>query len=103
MAEPDHPDIARAKSEPVLELPAIESPQAKGIVLDVARVATAPAGPGSDPLAWIETRDGRVFRLPEVLFAWASTTVAVALSMGNMFPSEVEFGIVDGHPYAEIL
>lgn len=89
--------VAAARSAPLLDLPILESPQVKGLVLDVAHVATA------GDLAWIETTDGRTFRLPDGLFGWAKTAVAVALGMANPFPSPVEFGIVGGRSYAEIL
>lgn len=89
--------IAAARQAPVLDLPMLESPQAKGLALEVARVATA------GDLAWIETVDGQVFRLPDSLNDWAKTVVAVALGMVNPFPSSVEFGIIDGRPYAQML
>jgi hypothetical protein len=75
----------------------LESPQAKGLVLCVARVTTA------GDLAWLETTHGEIYQLPDSLFGWAKTTVAVALGMANPFPSEVEFGVVGGRPYAQIL
>lgn len=75
----------------------LESSQAAGLVLEVAMVAT------SGDLAWLETTDGQVFRLPDSLFDWAKTTVAVALGMANPFPESVEFGVVGGRPYAQIL
>ncbi len=87
----------------MLDLPVLESPQAKGRVVEVARVATAPATAGSEPLAWIETADGRAFRLPDSLREWASTALAVALTLDNPFPASVEFGLLAGDDYAEIL
>lgn len=54
-------------------------------------------------LAWIHTTDGRTFRLPNDLCGWARTTVAIAVGMANPFPSPVEFGVIDGRPYAQIL
>lgn len=95
--------VAAARNAPLLDLPLLESQQAKGLLLHVARVATAPAGASGPALAWIETTEDQILRLPESLVEWAMTTVAVALTMANPFPSEVEFGIVDGRAYAEIL
>lgn len=89
--------IDTARAAPTLTLPILESPQAHGHILEVARVAIA------DDLAWVETTDGHVLRLPESLHDWAKTAVAVAVSMANPFPSKAEFGIVAGRAYAQIL
>ena len=97
------PLIARVTAAPLLDLPMLESPQAKRTVIDVARVATTPGDGPSGPMAWIETQAGEVLRLPDLLFAWAYDTVAIALGVGNPFPAQVEFGILDGSAYAEIL
>jgi hypothetical protein len=88
--------IAIARKAPLLELPLLESPQATGAILEIARVATA------GDFAWLETTDGQVLRLPDSLYGWARTTVAVALSMANPFPAKVEFGVVGGRAYAEV-
>lgn len=97
------PQIARVTAAPILDLPILESPQAKGTVVDVERVATTPGDGPSSPMAWIETPAGEVLRLPESLFDWACDTVAIALGVGNPFPAQVEFGILDGRAYAEII
>ncbi len=89
--------IDAAGTAPAIDLPVLESTQATGLVLDVARVATA------GDIAWLETTDGQVLRLPDSLFGWAKTTIAVALGMANPFPSKVEFGIVGGRAYAQII
>lgn len=97
------PLIARVTAAGILELPILESQQAKGRIIHVARVATTPGDEASGAMAWIETPGGEVLRLPESLFDWAYSTVAMALGVGNPFPAQVEFGILDGRAYAEIL
>jgi hypothetical protein len=96
--------IAKA---PELVLPTIADEGETGRVLEVARVAYAPTPAGPD-LVWLETTDGQLLRLPPGLHAWAHDTVAVVLGMGGnvevrAFPMRIEFGILDGRPYAEML
>jgi hypothetical protein len=95
--------LAMARNAPVLELPVIATKRDKGLVLEVRRVATRfPA----EPLAWIETREGEILRLPQGLLNWAFDIVAMVLSEGGndklgLFPTHIEFGILNGKAYAE--
>jgi hypothetical protein len=56
------------------------------------------------PIATIK-KDGkaRVYRLPSELFDWVFTTVGMSQMGMNPFPVQVEFGIIEGRHYAEIL
>ncbi|MEA2633808.1 MAG: hypothetical protein QOH92_575 [Chloroflexota bacterium] len=97
--------LAMARHAPVLELPAISTPGETGRVLNVQRVATRLP---IEQLAWLETTDGELYRLPPQLFAWAFDVVAMVLARGGnqqarLFPTRIDFGRIDGHAYADIL
>jgi hypothetical protein len=97
--------LAMARHAPVLDLPVVSSPSASGLVLNVQRVATRLP---IEQLAWLETTDGDLYRLPTQLFAWAFDVVAMVLAHGGneqarLFPTRIEFGILDGNTYADIL
>jgi hypothetical protein len=97
--------LAMARHAPVLDLPVISTPGETGRVLDVQRVATRLP---MEQLAWLETTDGELYRLPPQLFAWAFDVVALVLSHGGnqqarLFPTRIDFGIVNGRAYADML
>ena len=50
-----------------------------------------------------ENGKGKVYLLPNELLGWALEAVAMSNMNMNAFPSEVEFGILDGKCYAEVL
>lgn len=62
------------------------------------------AGKVTLPTAVVEF-DGKpqLCKLPIELGSWAFDQVALAHSGMNLFPAKVEFGILDGRHYAEIL
>lgn len=93
----------------VLELPVIASEREAGLVLDVAAVGVDGAGlvTGTEP-AYVRCTDEKIYRLPESLREWASTLVAMHLSHRqaghpSMFPCRIEFGVLNGGAYAELL
>ena len=93
----------------VLELPVIASEQETGLVLDMAAVGIDGAGliTGAEP-AYVRCTDQKLYRLPQSLREWASTVVAMHLAHRqaghpSMFPCRVEFGILNGGAYAELL
>lgn len=93
----------------VLELPVIASEHETGLVLDVAAVGVDGAGlvTGAEP-AYVRCTDAKVYRLPESLREWASTLVAMHLAHRqaghpSMFPCRIEFGVLNGGAYAELL
>lgn|GEM_PF-6530811 len=76
------------------------------INLDVAAVGID--NPMSTSHPYLRLTDGTVYRLPDPLRDWAVPLVAVHQhhrSSGNlsMFPCHIEFGVLDGGVYAELL
>lgn len=55
--------------------------------------------------ATIKEKDGTVsaYRLPHQLDEWVQLSLMMSAQGVNSFPSEVEFGKIDGRIYAEIL
>ncbi len=97
--------LQMARQAPFIDLPVLSRSSETGLVLEVARIATRIP---MEPLAWIETTDHEILRLPAALHAWAFDTVALVLAGGGndeveMFPTKVEFGVLDGRAYAELL
>ncbi|MBW8012275.1 MAG: hypothetical protein FVQ83_13745 [Chloroflexi bacterium] len=104
-----------------LQLPNLRDPDEKGTIYNVKKVGflAVPvkdcAGrimktrkiPGNKCLLPtivlnIESKD-ELYRLPVELSEWVENCVAMAHSGMSPFPSEVEFGILDGRSYAELL
>ncbi|MBF6301132.1 hypothetical protein [Nocardia amamiensis] len=93
-----------------LQPPTVASPKHTGLVLDIAALSihNPLAGPGEITYPFIRCTDHRVLRLPEPLHRWATETIALshathAAGAPPLFPGQVEFGILDGIMYAEIL
>lgn len=67
----------------------------------------AQSGPGGKsllPTAVVEfAGQQQLCRLPLELTSWVFDCVAMAHSGMNSFPSKVEFGVLDGRTYAELL
>lgn len=53
----------------------------------------------------IEEKDGTIsaYRLPHQLDDWVQVSMMMSTQGLNVFPSEVEFGKINGRIYAEIL
>ncbi|MFE3795600.1 hypothetical protein [Nocardia tengchongensis] len=89
-----------------LEPPMVASPQQTGMILDVAAIGIHdPAG--ADTL-YLRATDGARYQLPEQLRDWATGMIGanlITLQAGepSAFPRRIEFGILDGHMYAEML
>lgn len=56
-------------------------------------------------IATIRQEDGSavVYRLPYQLDDWAQSSMVMSLGGSNLFPSDVEFGMIDGRVYVDIL
>jgi hypothetical protein len=93
-----------------LHPPAVASGAHTGLVLDVAAVGLR------NPLAldpeqthaYIRCTDGLTYRLPAALQQWAITVIGAQYARrgaGNrsMFPGQIEFGVLDGGVYAELV
>jgi len=93
----------------MLDLPTIISSGQTGVALDVAAVGFAGDGHMSDDKpAYVRLTDGSVKLLPEGLRPWARGVIASNLDLreageASMFPCRIEFGIINGEAYAEVL
>ena len=93
----------------MLDLPTIISSGPTVVTLDVAAVGFAGDGCISDGKpAYIRLTDGSVKLLPEGLRPWARGVIASNLDLRtagetSMFPCRIEFGIINGEAYAELL
>lgn len=107
---------------PEVGCPVIEQTEQKGSIYTVHKVGILALPPGSFPsegaagvvmqagkylLPTIEVEFGgtrQLCKLPIALSDWAIDLVALTRQIGrNPFPASVEFGILDGHHYAELL
>jgi hypothetical protein len=107
---------------PEIACPAIESEASKGSIFTVHKIGFLAVGPadcvGVDlsgavfaagkymfQTAVVEfEREKKLCRLPHQVGNWAIDTVAVAQKLGRSpFPMQVEFGILRGRYYAEML
>jgi hypothetical protein len=93
----------------MLDLPTIISSGQTGVALDVAAVGFAGDGLTTDDKpAYVRLADGSVKLLPEALRPWARGVIAADLDLretgeASMFPCRIEFGVIDGEAYAEVL
>ncbi|WP_227997834.1 hypothetical protein [Nocardia australiensis] len=93
-----------------LEPPKVASPKHTGLVLDVATIGLGNplALPGESTQPYIRCTNHTVLRLPDPLHDWATTVIATththrAEGWPPIFPGQIEFGILDGAMYAELL
>jgi hypothetical protein len=94
----------------MLTLPDLSSPSEQGLILEVDKVGFLGdpswilTGEGS---AYLETTDATFYRLPADLNKWARDVVTTVLAAGGrkagIFPTRIEFGRLNGRPYAEML
>ena len=106
---------------PEISLPTLRSPDEKGSVVNVFKVGFLAVNDGDCAKAGIRAKKGpagksllptatvsfagerQLCRLPVALSEWTFGCVSTAMSGHNPFPSEVEFGVLDGRTYAELL
>ncbi|MEU4414873.1 hypothetical protein ACIBEH_05580 [Nocardia salmonicida] len=93
-----------------LQPPCVTSDKHSGLVLDIDTLALHNPLPlaGEDTHAYIRCTDGATYRLPAALQDWATTAMAAhyahkAAGKPLLFPGQVEFGILHGTVYAELL
>ncbi|WP_433560630.1 hypothetical protein ACQP1O_23420 [Nocardia sp. CA-151230] len=89
-----------------LDPPMIASPEETGLILEVAAVGIL--DPAGADLIYVRTTNGTQYQLPEVLREWATTAIganllSVQAGEPSEYPRPIEFGIFDGHVYAELL
>lgn len=86
----------------MLEMKALSTPREKGSVYDVLSVGVSSSN--LVPLVTIkEGNEAVAYRLPAELSGWAFLALQLAEEGGKAFPAKVEFGMLDGQVYAEIL
>lgn len=97
----------RVNKAEFLTLPSIKSTDETGNIVNVKRVVQFFLE-NKTPIFYIETTDGTIFKLPTSLYGWADNTIHLVLGLGGndvvkVFPTEIEFGIINGRAYAEML
>jgi hypothetical protein len=96
-------EVARRLAPPI-----VASKSETGLMLEVCALGPVPEIKRMKHYAVIQTTDGDLLRLPDELFNWALDTArAIIVGGGNepvkLLPAQVEFGVLDGRTYAEIL
>ncbi|WP_433759516.1 hypothetical protein [Nocardia sp. CA-135398] len=93
-----------------LQPPSVVSEKDTGLVLDIAAVGLHnPLGLAGEPTyAYVRCTDDTTYRLPAPLQEWATSMIAVnhvhrAAGHQSLFPGQIEFGILNGGMYAELL
>ncbi len=77
---------------------------AKDVDYEIPQAAELPHARVALPTALIEVEEGsKLYRLPVELASWAVDLVALAHAGDNVFPEQVEFGLLPSGYYAEIL
>ncbi|MFJ9369935.1 hypothetical protein ACIRRA_36725 [Nocardia sp. NPDC101769] len=90
----------------LLQPPTIASAREKGMILDVA--ALGRHDPLGADIPYLRATDGWMFQLPEELREWATGVIGGNLhnleaGYPSEFPRRIEFGVLDGRVYAEML
>lgn len=87
-----------------LPIPVTKNSKEKGSILSVLKVGFFNNEGELLPTVTIKNSEREeLLRLPIELQAWAVNCVSLAQTGMKVFPSNVEFGILDGRYYAEIL
>lgn len=95
---------------PVMDLaldpPEVASAKDTGMLLDVAAVGIDQ--PATIGRPYLRLTDGTTYQVPDPLTEWAITLIAVhqqhrATGNETIFPCQIEFGILHGTMYAELL
>lgn len=84
-----------------LEVPGVKNETKNGKVYEVLSVGMTPSR-----TALITVREGKeaiAYKLPSGLNDWANHVIGMAMSGVKIFPEKVEFGILNGTHYAQIL
>lgn len=84
----------------VLEIPSLSSPSENGKVYEVLSVGVM----SGTPFTTVKIGDLPVaFRLPPDLVGWCQQSMGMAMQGVKLFPTEVEFGHLNGRYYAELV
>ncbi|WP_285769537.1 hypothetical protein [Peribacillus sp. SI8-4] len=83
-----------------LPMPALNSTAEDGVIYKVLSVGMN----GRTPIASIKVGSEVVaYKLPSDLYGWAENFLMMAGDGLRMLPAKIEFGILDGRAYAEII
>lgn len=87
----------------VLKIPVLMNDKTKGVVHEVLSVGVV--GAQRALIATIKKSNKNVvaYRLPEELRGWAEHSMGMSAMGVKFFPTKVEFGILNGRTYAEVL
>lgn len=87
----------------ILKVPVLLDEKANGVVHQVLSVGFL--GGEREPIVTIKESNGEsvAYRLPHELIGWVENFMGLKLQGVDMFPAEVEFGILNSRAYAEIL
>lgn len=96
--------IERARTAPVIDTPIISTPRQTGNIINTAKVGTNP----KRDVFWLIATDETLYRIPEQLWDWAYDLIVMVLVHGgnneiHVFPCKIEFGILRGQYYAQML
>jgi hypothetical protein len=92
-------DISKHK---VLPMPTLLTQQADGVVYEVLSVGMH--GGTRTPIATVkEGSEVVACILPMELYGWTENFLLMSVNGTKLLPAKIEFGILDGKPYAEIL
>jgi hypothetical protein len=92
-------DISKHRALP---MPTLLTQQVEGVVYEVLSVGMH--GGTRTPIATVKEGDKAVaYVLPIELNGWVENMMLLSMDGVKMFPEKVEFGILNGRPYAEIL
>jgi hypothetical protein len=113
--------IADWQALPQPSFPSLKTTEEKGSIYTVHKVGFLAADPKDCARAGIECKTGsrgkcylptaflefagdkQLVRLPFELTSWVLTGVTMTGSGASVFPTEVEFGVLNGRTYAEML
>ena len=111
MSSPDADKFQqRVKAAPMLDIPTLKSKGERGRVLHVDKLGSLGDGAAffnNTGALYVETTDADIYRLPPELAPWATDLISYVVANGGrksgMFPTDIEFGMLDGRIYAELL
>lgn len=85
----------------VLEIPTLNNESEQGKIYEVLSIGMMPPGIA---IATVKNGDLPVaFRLPSELAGWCQHSMGLAMQGVKIFPAKVEFGVLNGRCYAELV
>lgn len=89
----------------VMKIPVLMNDKAEGVVHHVLSVGMAGTLTQREPIATIKNSNQEVvvYRLPEELQGWVEQSMDMSMQGIKPFPTDIEFGTLNGRTYAEML